>query len=366
MKVLGSPYIEWIKGVELPRYNLGMSGMSFHGSLADLGLKPKNVPLTGFNINGLEEFKSALSKRYGVAEKNILLNIGTSGANFLLFSTLFEAGDKVLVERPVYDPIPFALRQLGIEVIDLPRRFENGYQIDESEFKDLYRPEIKAAVLTNLHNPSGVLISDEKIRSVSQVCAGNGGYLIIDEIYLEFYFGRGPGTAFHLSDNIIVTSRITKAFGLGGLRAGWCFAPEEVIGQAQKLYNLMGNVNPYITEFLAAEILSNDKIYQKFSAPVIKLIEANLPLVENFIRHNPHLEWVKPDGGISCFPRTSSEDITEKLCNLLMEQYSTLIIPGKFFFQPESFRLSFGLDAKTLLSGLDNINEALKKITGKG
>lgn len=362
MKVTGSPYMEWIKDLEMPRVNLAFSGMHFNGTAADLGLKAEKMALSDFSPYGLPDLKSALNRRYGVPEKNILLNIGTSGCNYLLFSTMFEPGDEVLVETPVYDIIPNALKQLGFKVVDLPRRFENGYLIDEDELENLMGENCKAVVLTNLHNPSGVLLTDEHIKSLSRICKRRGCWLIIDEIYLEFYFGKGPGTAFHQSDNIIVTSGLNKAFGLGGLRAGWCFAPEDIVAGMLKLYNLMGNMNPYITEYIAFRVLADDEIYGKFAETPMRLMEENIPLVEDFIDSRPDLEWVKPDWGISCFPRAESVERSEAIYRLLLEEYETFVIPGRFFFDPGCFRLSYGIEREMLIEGLENIGKALDRV----
>ena len=363
MKNFDSHYISWLKTSDhMPKINLGQSGMHTPATLADIGLKPEELPLNEVGLYGLDRFKSAIAGIYNVPEKNLVIGVGASGLNFLIFSTLFDHDDKVLVESPVYDTIPFALKQLGMQVEYLPRRFENGFRIDTDEFKSLMKNDIKAVVLTDLHNPSSMKLDEDSIVSIAAICKERNAWLIIDEIYLEFFFRNRPKSAFHISDNVIVTTSLTKAFGVGWLRAGFCFAPEQVVSEAQKVGNLMWNVSPSITEHIAAEILTRPEIYDKLSAIPTRLIETNLPIVTEFIESRDDIEWVKPDGGISSFPRLESASKSKKLYEILTNEFDTFIVPGKFFFDDRSFRMSFGIPTEMLKQGLENIDTVLNRL----
>ena len=365
-----SAYLEWIKALEFPKYNLGMSGMYYTGTVKDLGIEAGNLQINTLGKYGSEAFREALSNRYGVPEGNILICIGTSGVNYLLFKSLFSAGDEVLIETPVYDPLPAALQAVGARPVFLPRDPAQGYQFDESLILKLLTVKTKGLVLTNLHNPTGVMISADKLKSLADLLGQRGCYLIVDEVYLEFYFGKGPETAFHLADNIITTSSLTKAFGLGGLRAGWSFAPVKAVEKARSLYNLIVGSGPGITEYIASRIVSDEFLYRKFADKAEKLIEMNLPLVEDFIVSRSELSWVKPDGGITCFPLLESSEKVEILQRTLYDDYETLIMPGRFFSAPMGFRLSYGIEPEMLKQGLKNIGMALDmlgfRLTGKG
>ena len=363
MKNFDSPYISWLKArKEMSETDLGQSGMHTSATLADIGIKPQELPLNEVGLYGLDRFKSAIAGIYKIPEKNIIIGVGASGLNFLLFSALFDHGDKVLVESPVYDTIPFALKQLGMQVEYLPRRLENDFQIDLKEFRNLMHDDIKAVVLTDLHNPSGVKLDQTNLISLASICKEKNAWLVIDEIYLEFFFRNRPTSAFHLSDNIIVTTSLTKAFGVGWLRAGFCFAPEMVVKETRKVSNLLWNVSPSITEHIAAEILSRTEIYDKFAAIPTKFIQANLPVLTEFIESRSDIEWVKPDGGFSSFPRVETASKSEKLFEILLNEYDTYIVPGKFFFDDRSFRLSYGIPTGMLKQGLENIDSVLNRL----
>jgi aspartate/methionine/tyrosine aminotransferase len=207
-----------------------------------------------------------------------------------------------------------------------------------------------------------VLIPDEDIRSLADLAKSHNAFLIVDEIYLEFYFCKGVQTAFLLCDNIITTSSLTKAFGLGSLRVGWSFAPQEVVKKAEKMFDLMIGGTPCAMEYIIYKVLSSKILLNRFTEQAFGLIKNNLPLVEQFIDLQTDLQWIKPDGGIICFPRTTSAQKTEKLLRILSDEYQTWVIPGKFFFDPAGFRLGYGVESELLIKGLKNIDRALKKI----
>lgn len=362
MKIYGSPYLEWIKDLQMPPLNLGMSGMRFEGNLDALGLKAGEVPVAVHHDYGLPEFIDALSGRCSVPKRNIISGIGTSGANFHVFCALLSPGDEVIVETPVYDPLPFALKQAGAVVKFVPRRPENSWRLDPDDLKSIMTNRTRAVVITNLHNPTGALMSDDDLKAMSRIIAEREGWLIVDEVYLEFYFGKGPKTSFLLGDNIIVTSSLTKAFGLGPLRAGWIFAPGKLIDSLRRVYNLMVGVTPSITEYIAARILADDSLYGRFAANAEKLIEANLPLVDEFVHSRGDIDWVKPEGAVSGFIITDSPEKADNLHRLLLDEYKTLVMPGRFFDYPQGFRLGFGIPAANLREGLKNIGAALDRL----
>lgn len=354
-----SPYLEWIKLQHFPKYNLGMSGMYFTGSIADLGLNPAELKVNVPGSHGADALKDALSYRYKVPPENILLCTGTSGVNYLLLKTLFSPGDEVLVETPVYDPLPNALASIGARPVYLPRDFSKSWQIDENMIHRFVNSKTRAMILTNLHNPTCSMISDEKLKSLADILNGFHCLLLVDEVYLEFFFNRNKQTSFHLASNIVTSSSLTKAFGLGGLRAGWSFASAAVVEKAHKVYNLVLGSGPCITETIGAKILSDDRLYNSFADKAVNLIGENLPLVEAFIGSRTDISWVKPDGGITCFPMLNTSDEVDILHKTLLDEFETLVIPGKYFSSPTGFRLGYGVPKGMLEPGLANIGKAL-------
>src|SRR5262245_47562033 len=127
-----SVYITWVKRHAAARYNLANSGI-LGCDLNDLPITTDDVALNGKNEEGYGPLKEAIATKYGVNVDQVVIEQGTSMANFLAMATAIERGDEVLVEQPTYDPLLSALDYLGAEIKRFARSFENGYRIDVDE-----------------------------------------------------------------------------------------------------------------------------------------------------------------------------------------------------------------------------------------
>ena len=94
-------------------------------------------------------------------------------------------------------------------------------------------------------------------------------------------------------------------------------------------------------------------------------MEPNRALVDAFMaRHAAKLEWVAPDAGPVCFPRLKNRDGSE-FAERLYREYSTRVIPGRFFEMPRHFRLGLGSDREALARGLENAGKLLNKYSSE-
>jgi len=217
----------------------------------------------------------------------------------------------------------------------------------------------KLVLLTNIHNPSGVLISRQTLLEVAQAAQRVGAWLRVDEVYLEYLSGEESRTAFGLADNIIVISSLTKVFGLGGLRCGWILAPNPLVPVLRRAMDHLFVEHVYIAEQLAARIFPKlDAIKEKNRAR----IAGNRETVERFMLGESVLAWIEPaPGGIICFPRVNSSLGGDGLAKVLMDRHSTVVVSGSFFEDAGHFRLGFGVKPEVLAKGLVNIRNAIQE-----
>ena len=101
------------------------------------------------------------------------------------------------------------------------RRMEDGFRVDEEEVERQMTPRTRLIVLTNLHNPTGAYIDERTMRAIGELARNHGARVLVDEFYLEALYDRRPRPAIHLGEHFLVTSSLTKAYGLSGLSCGW-------------------------------------------------------------------------------------------------------------------------------------------------
>ncbi|MCA8940519.1 MAG: pyridoxal phosphate-dependent aminotransferase, partial [Planctomycetes bacterium] len=189
-----------------------------------------------------------LSDRFGVPASEITMTAGSSEANALLYQALLEPGDEVIAECPGYEVFWLLPKLYHASVKLLPRRESRDFVPDIEELKALLGPKTRLLVLTDLHNPTNAKIPADALKAIIKLCAENGTWVLVDEVYLDHLeAGTHDRTSYHYGENVIVTSSLTKVYGLGVLRCGWCFAPEELSARLLELIDLTTVCMPAIS-----------------------------------------------------------------------------------------------------------------------
>src|SRR5206468_6212231 len=125
---------------------------------------------------------------------------------------------------PTYELLLSLAHYLGAKVLSFPRRFEDGFAIDAKTVRKNLSRRTKLIVITNLHNPSSAPVDEKTLTSIGEMARKAGAHVLVDEVYREAIFDQPTRSAFHLGNHFVVTSSLTKAYGLSGLRCGWILA----------------------------------------------------------------------------------------------------------------------------------------------
>jgi aspartate/methionine/tyrosine aminotransferase len=343
--------MEWVKTRPRARYEIGGSGI-IPVRIAELPEARDALEINDFNLYGYRPLIRTLAERYAVSPDQVITAPGTSMANYLAIAATVGAGDEVLVEHPAYEPLLDIPEMLGATV----RRFERRFHIDMEGLAEQLTPRTKLIILTNPHNPSGILEPPEVLREVGRLAAQVGAYVLVDEVYMDFLFQSRPRTAVHLGSNFLMTCSLTKVYGLDGLRCGWVLGPPDVVKAMWRLQDFFG-VNGVIpgetTSVVAFQHL------ERFQKRTQAILAANRPLVDQFMAaHQAVLDWSPPDVGPVCFPRMRSGS-ADDFCTGLRAEHDVGVIPGRFFEMPDHFRIGFGGPTEDLRTGLERLSKAL-------
>jgi aspartate/methionine/tyrosine aminotransferase len=357
-----SVYMEWAKTQSHARFNLATSGL-ISVPLSQFPVRLEDLELTAPGAYGYERLQDRLARHNGVPEECVVAATGTSMANHLAMAAVLEPGDEVLIEQPVYGPLLDVAEYLRVRVKRIPRRFETAFAVDPTEIARAITSETRLIVLSNLHNPSGALISAETLRVLGEMANQVGARLLVDEVYLDMLFhGRAPycfpiGQAMSLAgDNpFIVTSSLTKVYGLSGLRCGWILASPELAKRMWLLNDLYGSVAAHAAERMS--VIAFDHLEQ-FRERARALLSANRALIDAFLDSRRDLECFRPPAGTVFFPRLIHGN-PEAFLKLLREKYETTVAPGTFFEMPQHFRIGIGGETQTLRAGLERLSMAL-------
>jgi aspartate/methionine/tyrosine aminotransferase len=357
---MSSAYMEWAKLSSPARYNLAVSGVANY-PLRELPVRLEDLELTGSSAYGYEPLERRLATKCGVPVECVVAAAGTSMANHLAMAAAFDPGDEVLVEHPTYELLVSTARYLGAEIRRFSRHFEEGFRVDPHEVERQITPRTRLIMLTNLHNPSGVLTEESTLRQVGEVARSVGARVLVDEVYLDTAFQQAPRSAFHLGGHFISTSSLTKAYGLSGLRCGWVLAEPELARRMWRLNDLYGVIPAHTAERLSVIALDH---LARIAARARALLEANRALLDHFLDSRKDLCTVRTEAGTTVFPRLLRGSV-ETFSKLLREKYETSVVPGEFFEMPEHFRMGVSGETQTVAGGLERLSAALDEF-GEG
>lgn len=341
-RVYESAYLDWVKTNQGRKWECDLSGSGVPGvRLSDLRELPDLEPISGQGGRlGFVPLLEAIGREYDVPVECIVKGGGTSGANTYVFLLLLGPGDDVLVETPAYDILPNLARFTGASVRSCVR--------DPEDIARLIRPATKMVVLTNLHNPTSALMDGAALERIGEVAARNGVYVVVDEVYLDCVWENRPKSSFHLGPNFIVTSSLTKVYGLSGLRCGWIFAQPDVAMRLRRLIDLFDNIPSHTAELLSVAAFRE---LPRLRAKARELIEGNRAIYREFAER---VGFDVPPYGTVVFPR-----VGERVSERLLQDFSTRVVPGRFFGAPEHVRIGLVGEPGALREGLRRLEACL-------
>lgn len=353
-----SPYMEFAKLHSEAKYNLATSGVLSY-PLAELPVRLEDLEINGPTIYGYAPLQERLAKKNGVTTECVVSATGTSMANHLAMAATLEPGDEVLVEQPTYELLLSALSYLGAQIRRFPRTFENGFRIEPAEVAAQITPRTRLIVITNFHNPSSVNTDPAALAEVGEIAHSVGARVLVDEVYLETLFDQPFRPAFHLGNNFIVTSSLTKAYGLSGVRCGWILAQPDLATRMWRINDLYGATPAHPAELISVIALDH---LGKVAARAKALLETNRTALNSFLDSRSDLDCVRPPHGTTVFPKLRHGNVDD-FVEFLRRKHQTSVVPGRFFEMPQHFRIGIGGDTAMTAQAFQRLGQALDEFS---
>ncbi|HZD53580.1 MAG TPA: pyridoxal phosphate-dependent aminotransferase, partial [Woeseiaceae bacterium] len=310
-------------------------------------------------VNGNPFVVETLATRYRVPEEHVLCTTGATSALSLVYRAYLSPGDHILVETPGFDLFADIARSLGAEV-EFFRRAAARFRIDPEDVAARLKPNTRLVVLTNLHNPSGMLLDDDELDSLAAAVAGRGVKLVVDEVYGD-YADRAarPGSAARLSADFIAISSLTKIYGLSTLRCGWVLAEPEVLAPVRRVSDHFEFGVSKLAHAVAALILEDSGPFDRNARAVLT---AARPVIERFFREwrdTGLVEGELPPFGCISFPKLVGIDDTLEFSAWLADRFGVIVAPGEFFGAPGHVRIGHAHSPDILERGLSQLGQGL-------
>ena len=349
----------WENVVEFDLSESGVLPVSLR-ELSEMGFDLEwalDTPLTYSQSNGTPELREALAQIYpGTTIENFEVTNGTSEANYLVPLSLLQEGDGFALEVPNYMQLWGVPRSMGAEVSTFQLLQENNWEPNWAEFEQAVNPKTRLVYVSNPNNPTGSVLSEGAMERIVRRCEKMDAYLLADEVYLGAEID-GPRTPsfWGMSDRVIVTSGLSKAFGIPGVRIGWIVGPADLVRECWTQHDsvtICPNKLSDAVARIAVQKENRERLYERGRA----LLQRNRQIFAEWVAGlGEGFSYISPEAGAMAFLKYSSPTPSLEIVERIRNNQGTLIVPGIHLGLEGYLRIWIGGEQAYLEEGLRRI-----------
>ncbi len=321
--------------------------------------------------NGTIPLRERIAAMYpGATAANVEVTNGGSEANFVTLWHLVEAGDEVVIMVPNYGQTLGLAEGFGGILKPWPLRFSESakrWVADLDHLRTLVTSRTRVIVICNPNNPTGARYGEEFLEGVCAIASRVGAWVVADEIYrgAELDGVETPST-WGRYERVIVTSGLSKAYGLPGLRIGWIVSTPALVESTWSHHDYTSIGPGALSDHLAITALQ-PAVRARILDRTRRILRTNLPVISGWLDQHPErFSYVPPDAGAIVYARYHDPINSTELVNRLRIEKSVLIVPGDHFGMDGYLRIGFGSDTKYLRDALDRVADLLDTISAPG
>lgn len=332
--------------------------------IREAGIRSIEDGYTAYTSNsGLLELRTAIAAQlqslYGVRYdvEELLITVGVSEAMQNAMLALIDPGDEVIIPEPCFVAYGPSVVFAGGVPVYVPTRVEDGFQVTGAVIEAAITPRTKALLIGYPSNPTGAVMSRERLLEVAAVAQKHDLIVFSDEIYDRLVYGV-EHTCFaalpDMRERTVLLGGFSKAYAMTGWRLGYLAASEEITAAVRKIHQYAIMSAPTMSQHAALAAL------QGAEADVQRMVaeydRRRQVIVDGF--NQIGLPTFEPKGAFYAFPRIdhlglSSAEFAERLLN----EQQVAVIPGDAFGPSGA-----GFVRACYATSLDQIEDALERI----
>lgn len=282
-----------------------------------------------------EDIAQSLNDKFNTnfTQKNIIMTVGAAGGLNVIFKTLLDPDDEVIVFAPFFGEYQNYANNYNAKLVVVPANTVD-FQPNLEALREKITARTKAIIVNSPNNPTGVVYSSNTIKELASILKnkqqefGTNIYIVSDEPYRELaYDNIEVPYLTHYYENTIIGYSFSKSLSLPGERIGYLVIPnqaadaEDIIAAANIATRILGFVNaPSLFQLVIAKCL-----YAKVD---LEAYNRNRALLYNSLKSFGY-DCIKPEGAFYLFVKTPIEDDI-KFCGLA-KQRNILVVPGSSF-----------------------------------
>lgn len=255
-------------GLSVIHMEVGQPDFKTPPHIIDEAFKAAKNQYIGYTPNaGTDALRDSVAERatrrnkVDVTRENVCITSGGVMAIYLVMMVILEKGDEVLVPDPGWPNYLSSIAMGGGIAKPYVLNPDNNYWPEIEELQSKITSKTKAIIINFPGNPTGSVVSSEKMSELIIFAESNNIYLISDEIYEDFVFkGKHISALSEKSfDKVILISGVSKTYSMTGWRIGWVIATEKVISAAAQFVEPIASCPSSISQYAAEAAINGSQ-----------------------------------------------------------------------------------------------------------
>ena len=325
--------------------------------------------------NGIIELKEAICERFKArdqdyAPNHIIITCGGKHALYGAMQALLDQGDEVLLPSPYWVSFPEIVKLAGGVPVIVPTK--TPFKLRASDLEKKLTEKTKLIIINSPSNPTGAVFEESELRKIAELAVKNDLYVISDEVYEDFLYGREHVSIASFNDDIkertIIVKAVSKSYAMTGWRIGYCAGPVDVIKAMSSLQSHMTSNPASISQKAALAALTSD---QESVKEMVKAFDERRSYMVERLNTIKGIDCPESEGAFYAFPDVSglyNESITDsvELSTYLLEEAHIAVVPGAAFGADNHIRFSYAVSMEDIKKGLDRLEEAVENLSTMG
>ena len=323
-------------------------------------------------ISGIPELKKAIAGKFkrenniDYNDSEILASCGGKHSLYNIAMAILDRGDEAIL------PVPYWVSYE--EIIKLAEakpvfcRTDEKFKLTADFVEEKVTDKTKLLILNSPNNPTGAVIEPSEIRKIAEIAVEHNFYVVSDEIYEDFIYGRSRHVSIaSLNEEIknltLTCNSVSKAYAMTGFRIGYTAGNRDIIKMMENLQSNSTSNPSSISQYAALEALNGpqDSVKQMVNA-----FDERRKLMHKRLNEIDGISCVEPEGAFYAFPEISGTGMASMdFSSKLLDEALVAVVPGIAFGSDTHVRLSYAASIREIEKGLDRIEKWLKQKTIK-
>jgi aspartate aminotransferase len=370
------------RGISVIALAAGEPDFDTPGHIKQAGIKAIQDGFTKYTpAAGTTELRQAIAayfKRNNGLDYQPSQIIVTNGGKHAIYNAVLatlEEGDEVVIPAPYWVTYPEMIKLAGARAVIIPTTEKSNFKITPDDLKKAITKKTRMFILNSPSNPTGSVYNREELAGLAKVLQKTDIYVLTDEIYEKIIYDGTKHVSLasfdpELKERCLVVNGASKAFAMTGWRIGWLACNQEIAKVVNKIQG-QTTLHPCSIAQKAATAALNSP--QDFLREWVRKFDERRQYVVKRLNAMPGITCIMPQGAFYVFPRmtayigkkcgTTTINNSTDFVNFMLDQAQVAMVQGSAFGAEGYFRISYAVSMSDLEQAMNNIEEALKKLT---